>query len=213
MQIYTITYKSEQPSEYFNYFNQINSIEQKSYLFEYNPIIDIIDNFHKSKDYLGIFSWKFPYKTGIFKKKLEYILKYNPNYDIYNFCTLRFNEKYLQFSESSHPGFLELFKQLCNKLNLPVYEPKNIIYSNFFMCKKEIYKEFVTTIIKPAIHILEIDLKEKAWKSANYVSGLTSEQLKEFTGLDYYTFHTFLLERLFGQWLETKRYKIYNYKN
>lgn len=212
MQIYTITYHTEQPTEYENYFNKINSVAEKSYLFEYNVFIDIVDNYPIQSNLVGVFSWKFPYKTQIFKKKLEWIVKNNPSYEIYNLCTLKFKNKYLAFTESVHPGFMAIFKELCKDLNLPSYEPKNIIYSNFFLAKSEIYKEFVNDIIKPAIVLLETKYKKQVWNNSNY-KGLSKEQLKEFTGLDYYPFHTFLLERLFGQWLETKNYKIYNYKN
>ena len=69
--IYSIVYNNEQVIEYQRYDNShIKTIKQFSYLFEYNCIIDIIDNFNIDEDYLGIFSHKFPIKTGIFKKKL-----------------------------------------------------------------------------------------------------------------------------------------------
>ena len=73
LKIYSIVYNNEQIVEYEKYDNSnIKTIEQRSYLFEYNPIIDIIQNNNfKKDDLIGIFSWKFPYKTLIFKKKLE----------------------------------------------------------------------------------------------------------------------------------------------
>ena len=212
MQIYTITYSDNQPSEYNTYFNSINTVEEKSYLFEYNVILKILEQYTLD-DYTGVFSWKFPYKTQMFKKKLEWLFKNNPNYDVYNFCTQTFKEGYLQFTEKCHPGFLSLFSKLCKDLDLPTYEPKHTVYSNFFICKTEIYKKYANEIIIPAINLLETKYKEEAWKNANYITGLKTEELQKLTGLEYYTFHTFILERLFSQFLEKERYKVFNIKN
>jgi hypothetical protein len=49
---------------------------------------------------------------------------------------------------------------LCNDLNLKVKEPKYVVYSNFFIARTDIYKEYVNNIIKPAIELLETKYKE-----------------------------------------------------
>ena len=211
--IYSIVYDKNQIVEYEKYDNShIKTMEQKSYFFEYNVLIDVINNHNTTEDYLGIFSYKFPMKTGLFKKKLFKILEQNPNYDIYSFCSHKVNlkGKYLQFTEKVHPGFLNLFTKLCNDLELEVKEPKYIVYSNFFVCKTEIYREYVNEIIKPAIELLETKYKQEVWQDSNY-KGLEKDKLKQYTGLDYYPFHTFLLERLFSIWIENKNYKIYEH--
>ena len=211
--IYSIVYDENQLHEYEKYDNShIKSYEDKSYLFEYNCLLDIVDNFNINEDYLGIFSYKFPMKTGLFKKKLFKILEQNSNYDIYTFCPNRVKLKgqYLSFTEKVHPGFLELFIALCNDLNLKVKEPKYIVYSNFFIVRTDIYKEYINNIIKPAIELLETKYKEQVWKDSKY-QGMEKQKLKQHTGLDYYPFHTFILERLFSIWIENKNYKIYEY--
>ena len=61
IKIYSIVYNDEQIIEYQRYDNKhIKTIKDFSYLFEYNVLIDIIDNFKIDDDYLGIFSHKFP---------------------------------------------------------------------------------------------------------------------------------------------------------
>jgi hypothetical protein len=67
-----------------------------------------------------------------------------------------------------------------------------------------VYKEYVE-VLKNAIQLMDSKYTELAFKDANYQSGLTPEQLKERTGLDYYTFHTFILERLLSVWIDNKR--------
>jgi len=191
--------------EYERYDNsRIQTIEDKSYLFEYNPIVDIVDNHDVKEDYLGIFSWKFPFKSGLFKKKLLWLMKNNPDYDVYSMCNVPFKNGYLEFTEKYHPGFMDIFKPLCQDLALTVKEPKNPIYSNFFIMKTELYKDYVDTIIKPAIELLETKYKDLVWKDAKYTAGLKPENLKTFTGLDYYPFHTFVLERLVNQYIDNK---------
>lgn len=201
LKIYSIVYNSAQIVEYNTYFNSINTIEKKSYLFEYNVLIDIINNFNIDDEYLGIFSHKFPFKSGLFKKKLYWLLKNNPNFDIYGLCPQKLREQYLDFSETVHPGFKELFYPLCEDLGLKVKEPKNIIYSNFVIMKTSIYKNYVNNIIKPAIYLLETKYKDLAWKDSNY-KGLPKNQLKLYTELDYYPMIPFVLERLISIFID-----------
>lgn len=206
LKLYGICYQDGQYTEFERYDNShINSVEQKSYLFEYNSIIDILDNQEIKEEYLGIFSWKFPYKTQLSKKLVEKVFTESlktEKYDILGFCRQMYNGRYLVKTEEYHPGFTELFSLVCKDLNLVVSEPTNIVYSNMFIAKTEVYKEFINTIIKPAIELMETKYKDLAWKDANYTSGLKGEELKQQAGLDFYPFHVFILERMFSIWLE-----------
>lgn len=204
--MFSIIYNEDQLeiSEYNVFFNKINSIENKSYLFEYNPMIEIIDNY-ELKDWTGIFSWKFPLKTGVFEKKL--FKSIDDNYDIIYFCRPITN--YLKFTETHHPGFMKLFSSVCNDLGLKISEPRHVIYSNFFVARTDVYREYVSNIIKPAIDLLETKYKEQAWADSKY-KGLGKEKLNKYTGLDYYTMHTFILERLISVWIDNKKIKSIN---
>ena len=206
--IYSIVYDEQQTIEYEKYFNNINTVNMRSYLFEYNVLIDIIDNFKIDNDkYLGIFSHKFPFKTGLFKKKLYWLLENNPDFDIYGLCPqYSLKGKYLDFTEKAHPGFKELFYPLCKDLELEIREPEYVIYSNFVVMKTSIYKDYINTIIKPAIYLLETKYKDLAWKNSNY-KGLPMDQLKLHTELDYYPFFTFVLERLLNMYINNRDFK------
>jgi hypothetical protein len=210
--IYNIIYQDNQKErcEFDIYKNTVSTLEDKSYLFEYNPILDIMSK-DKEAEYVGIFSWKFIDKTGFFKKKLDYLMEENPNYDVYTICPPYadiVSAGYYKFTENYHPGFMDLFKKLCNDLNLDSREPKNIICSNFLIVKWDLYKEFIEKIIKPAIELLETKYVEQVWKDAKYCgperAGLTPDKLREFTGLEYYPFHTFILERLWSAYLQSR---------
>jgi len=207
LRIYSIVYKPEQVSEYLRYDNShIKTPDQKSYLFEYNPIIDIIDNHNIEEEYLGIFSHKFHVKTGIMRKKLLLYFQNSPGYDFYNFSKLTgIREFRPNFENESHPGFDDIFIPLCQDLGLSSSLSNDLIYENFFITKTEIYKDYVNNIIKPAIELLETKYKQLAWRNAVY---LPNKNLFRDTGLEHYTFHTFILERLVNQFILKNEYTI-----
>lgn len=171
-------------------------------------------------NYTGVFSWKFPMKTGLSADMVNHLIK-DETVDIISFCQQQFVTKqgkafkYLEFTEIVHPGFMQGFNILCDYLGLKVQEPKCVVYSNFFLAKEEIYKEYVNTILVPAVEFLEREEnKWFAWKDSGYQNrgGLKPEQLKKYTGLDYYPMMIFLLERLMSIWIDNREltYKIIN---
>jgi len=204
--IWSIAYKPDQICEYTPYLNPIKTVEEKSYLFEYNPILKLIPN--ATGKYVGCFSWKFNQKTGITKYELERVLE-KTDADVISFCFKI--PTYLKFSNKHHPGFIERFTLLCKELGLTCREPQFSVYSNFFVAKPEVYSEYVELLTK-AIRLLE-DEKYKAFANSNYKSGLDSETLYEHTGLRHYTWHTFLLERLMSIWIDNKKLKVKVYNN
>lgn len=204
--IFSIVYSQNQPCEYTCYNNShIRTVEQKSYLFEYNVFIDIVDNYDIKEEYLGIFSWKFSFKSGIFRKKLDWLLSNVPPQDVYILCKpLKY--PYITFTEAVHPGFKLRFNFLLKEIgkeNFIDKEPKHTVYSNFFISKKEIYIDFINNWIKPSIFVMENnkELNKLVMEECNY-KGLPREQLLAYTGLPYYNYITFLLERLFSFYLE-----------
>ncbi len=202
--LFSITYKDGQDVEYTEYRNKINSIEEKSYLSEYNPILDIMDNhFLDNRKYTGIFSHKFPLKSGYYKKYVEQILD-EEDADVIVFCKQIPN--YIQWSTKQHPGLGNVLQTILDKLGIELTkEPKATVYSNFFIAKTEVYKEYAK-FLKSVIYLMEHDPEIKGLVSmdAQYHSGLSKEDLKLYTGLESYTFHTFVLERLMSIWIDYK---------
>jgi hypothetical protein len=202
--LYSVTYSVDQDVEYKRINNKVCSVEEKSYLFEYNKILEYTECWETFSDisYLGYFSHKFPYKTGFYKKYVEEILD-NEDSDVITFC--KQTPTYLAWTEQQHPGFMNVFQKVCDKLDLIVSEPRCTIYSNFFVAKSHIYKEYVQ-LLQRAIDIMENDpeIRKLCWQDAQYKSGLNTEDLKKYTGLDFYTFHTFILERLISVWIDNK---------
>ena len=169
-------------------------------------------------NYTGVFSHKFPLKTGLSKDMVHFLIK-DLDVDVISFCHQEFRAKdgkafkYLEFTEIVHPGFREGFNITCDYLGLKVQEPKCVVYSNFWLAKSEIYKEYVKTILEPAIEFLEREENRWfAWKDSQYGKngGLKQPDLKNYTGLDYYPLVTFIIERLPSIWIDNKglTYKI-----
>jgi hypothetical protein len=200
--IYGICFKDSQSTEYKRIDNKVSTIAEKSYLFEYNIIL----NTPIVNDYTGFFSWKFRAKTGMNKRILFNLLK-EKNYtyfEVINLCE-PLPKPYLEFTEHNHKGFMDLFTSICSDLGLKVNEPKHTIYSNFFIAKKEVFIEY-QNLLKKAVELLETKYKKGAWTDSGY-NALTTERLKEVTGLDYYPMHTFILERLLSVWIDNKGIK------
>lgn len=210
--IKTITYDDNQVNEYEKYNNShIRTKEQKSYLFEYNPIIDIVSNLPEGVEYLGIFSWKFPQKTG-FTKNILYKTLNHYKYKDYDFINLsksfwKDTPEYLHFSYKYHPKLQELIKKLLVHLGKDIHPDRNnYTYSNFFLMKTDLWKEYIENWVKPAIEFMDNDLEY--FEDAKYITGLPTNKLQELTGLDYYTYHTFVLERLILYFMADKKLKI-----
>lgn len=204
IRVYSIVHRPNQVSEYIRYDNShIKTPGQKSYLFEYNPIIDIIDNHHIEEEYLGIFSHKFHAKTGILKKKLYHYMNNTNGFDFYGFS--KYNEILYCFSSNDyfHKGLNDILYPLCQDLDLPTNNVTDHIYENFFITKVETYREYVNSIIKPAIELLETKYKDLSWRDAGHTP---NKNLYTDTGLKYYTFHTFVLERLINFYLKKNNF-------
>jgi len=212
VKIYTITYDVNQISEYEKYDNSgVKTLEQKSWRFEYNPIIDIVSKITNEEEYLGIFSWKFSNKTG-FTKSILYKSLNHYNYKEYDFINLsksywRNTSEYLNFSYKHHPKLEELIKKVLVHLGKDIKGNRdNYTYSNFFMMKGVQWKDYVENWVKPALEFMEND--QEYFENAIYTTGLSSEKLKELTGLDHYTYHTFVLERLIIYFIADKKLKV-----
>ena len=214
VKIHTITYDVNQISEYEKYDNSgVKTLEQKSWRFEYNPIIDIVSKITNEEEYLGVFSWKFSTKTG-FTKSILYKSLNHYNYKEYDFINLsksywRNTSEYLNFSYKHHPKLEKLLKKVLVHLGKDIKGDKNnYTYSNFFMMKGVQWKDYVENWVKPALEFMEND--QEYFENAIYTTELSSEKLKELTGLDYYTYHTFVLERLIIFYTNNKNLKTLN---
>ena len=217
VKIFGITYDSSQITQYIHYDNShIKTLEQKSWRFEYNPIIDIVSNkIDNYEGYLGVFSWKFPQKTGLTKKLLAGILNEN-NYKNYDFINLSRNywkssKEYLNFSYEKHPKLKEILIKVLNNLNIEYSENlPTCSYSNFFLMETKLWKEYVNNWIIPSLNYMENEIWNEVNVDANYTSGVNKEKLLQYSGMEFYNYVTFTLERLILFYIKEKQLKVLN---
>lgn len=215
LRIYGITY-GDKKTEFTEYKN---TATEKLWRFEYNPMIDIVDN-HISDlsddDYLGIFSWKFTQKTGINKSKLERIFNNAPKLplEILNLSpVLGFDiagcGNFMNWSAKGHGETLRyLIQKCCHHVGIK-YEnnPSVIVYANQFIAPVPVYRWYMRDIIKPSLELLEGELWNYANQPANYSAGVKLAELKKHTGLSFYNYIPFVLERMVMQYIHHRQIK------
>ena len=201
LDLYSIYYQEEQ-KPYCSFkllYNPTKLTEEQSYLFEHKVILNTEVS---TEGFVGFFSWKFGIKTMIPHEKVLHVISENLNYDVINFSPPIKN--FFRFTEEVHPGFTVLFNKLCARLNLSYKETNTPIYANYFVMKGKKYDEY-KKVLQEAVLILEEEDFKDVWKDSKYKQSI---DLKQHTGLEHYTFHTFLLERLINAYIHTHNLKV-----
>lgn len=205
MRLYGITY-GKRTTDFIPYHNKATD---KLWRFEYNPMIDIVDNLCSDlpdSAVMGIFSWKFTQKTGYTAKML--IDRYNqyrhPKYQVYNLSPdLKLRKwNFMDWCEEGHKGMRYLIQCCCEHVGI-TYEnnPPVVVYANQFMAEAAVYRAYMAEVIKPCLKLLEGELWPLANRPAGYTQGLPSHELRKQTGLDFYNYIPFVLERMTMQFI------------
>jgi hypothetical protein len=183
-------------------------------LFENQVILDLQPQIEGS-DYFGVLSHKFEQKNEI---NIPFELIEKGEYDIY--CIGKnsiFNHNVLQFSTDTHGSkwrflFFSMVSEVLfnndSTLTLAVLESINKgIYQNAVICKSDIYNLYIESTLKPCSEWLEnnTSLKSLLYSKCDYNGNLNPEQLISKFGVPHYTFHTFLLERLWSLFLQANK--------
>lgn len=164
---------------------------------------------------MAVCSWKLKEKLRWFIGRPREITQelLESDYEVLSFTK---NTKYhhmLAAANAWHPGFLDIFGKLLSKIGVAMPgEVKIPIYQNAFSCKSEIYKDYVSKYLAPAMDCIEDDkeINELAMRDSKY-SDLThqsAEHLKNKIGISFYPLAPFLLERLFSVYVQNKRINV-----
>ena len=209
--IYQIVYGNNQRTEFTPF---VNNSKQKLWRFEWNPMLEICGNADwlpiPENGYLGIFSWKFQEKSGLTRDKITALLsssisELEANIDVFTACKpIQHNgyPSFMQWSEEGHKGIIYLLERCLWNIGAKYYhEPKHVVYANQFIATKAVYLDFINNWAKPSLELLEGELWPIVNKDAGYQAGLPKRELKRLTGLDFYNYLPFVMERLFSQYL------------
>lgn len=199
LNIFSITYKNEQKPQFKEFRNES---KEKLWRFEYNCMLSLERGL---TGYIGMLSWRFYEKTGYYANLIYRMIEWNKDYDIYGLAPQYYKGNYLSFTFEHHSGIEEVIRLVCARLGLEVKEPTNVIYSNYFVAKAEIFYQYLDEIITPALDYMEREI----WDLTNQDSGYEGNRkdLLQYTGLEYYNMCTFVCERLFSLWIEQKNFK------
>lgn len=198
--IYGITY-GDKTTEYTEIRNDK---PEKPWRWENEIMIRVVDNYELG-DYVGVFSWRFPLKTGFSK---SHIMSIKPGYDVYNFSRKIGVPNFMDWSDEGHKGIKGFVQKCCDHCNL-IYtnNPKHIIYANQFVATRDVYVSYINDVIKPCLELLEGPLWVHVNQDAGYTRAMDKEKLKFYTGLEFYNFIPFVCERMMMQYIFNRNLK------
>jgi hypothetical protein len=213
VELYQIYYREEQKKEMYSFatphFNDTLTL-----FFENTPIATLVSQTKAKK--IGVTSWKLrqKFKFSHFRHQDFNENHINADYDVLSLTKNSKFHRMLQAANAWHPGFMDIMKILWEKLGyrMPT-EVKYPINHNFFIAKTEIYQDYVTHLLQPAMDLMITDetLNKLCMQDSRYLQlekGANTENLKRDLGLDYYPMFPFICERLFPMWCEMKRIKV-----
>ena len=227
VKVYQIYYDEDSKQrlelEYIPYFNNPTSI-----FFESKVICDLIDKgAHKHSEWFGVVSHKLRKKVHQSKfwgrtianrsirkfspKEFEVYIR-SSGADIASFCK---HPPHMVFpwAEKYHKGICKATAALVKKLGYKVwYDQKStqVIYFNYFVAKPQIYEDFVSTLLQPAIEIMwkNPDVKALCNVNSKYPKPVPVS-VRDQTGYDYWPMFPFIAERLINLYL-LKNYNKFN---
>lgn len=182
--------------------------------FESKIIHDFVKKHGTGDDYFGILSHKFFNKNiRVTQDKIQKAI--DDDIDCISFFSKYKSHDLLKCADNWHPGFSKLFHELCKASGLPVYNGKTwkiIIYQNAFICRSEIYKDYVDNWLSPFIEVMESDaFKERLWIDSGYhrknESDIKATLIRDL-GVDYYPLHSFVCERLPNLYFQHHKYSL-----
>lgn len=141
----------------------------------------------------GLLSWKLKSKNRL---RIENIREIIDHHDAYAFKVIKHDVR----KDNKHPNFDEMFGELLEGIGLDRdIRPQKGFYQNAIVARPQIWNDYCKTLLLPAMEFLDNAkgaYREKLYKDPGYPA-VINEGLKKLN-LSHYTYHTFLLERLWS---------------
>jgi hypothetical protein len=150
-------------------------------------------------DWVGHITYS--YKTKIpafdFEKVVEW---YSETVDVIGLFKCSSTVNMYVKTEKHHKGFMRIWTRLIHLLgygDVRKYPEPIEFYRNYWIMRKELFLKY-SEVVKRAMELMEEDdvLREWANEDSSYVGNNSTEVLLEVSGYPYYTFHSFIIERL-----------------
>lgn len=214
-ELYQIYYREEQKEELYPfaipYYNEGLTI-----FFENQVIVDVV--LASKAEKIGVCSWKLRQKqrwnVGGGREITEELI--NSDYEVLSFTKNSKSHQMLNAAEIWHPGFKASLAKILDKIGIPMpLEVKYPINMNHFMALDEIYTDYVTHYLIPAMYVMKNDdeCHALAMADSNYTAlakkdAASPERLYSLIGMTYYPMAPFLLERLFPIYCHNKNINV-----
>lgn len=135
-------------------------------------------------------------------------------YDVLSLTKNTRHHQMLDAAETWHKGFKALFADILAAIGIRhMGNPMYPIYSNHFIAKTQIYKDYVNEMLDPAMKVMAEQFEERLMIDSQYsklkkASEEDIKNLKEKLGVPYYPMHAFICERFFSQWINKKELNV-----
>ncbi len=214
-EFYQIYYKDEHKEKLYPfavpYYNQVLTP-----YFENRCISDLVKASTASK--VSVCSWKLKEKLkwNVGKCRDITLELLESDYDVLSFTKNSHDHKMMGLMEVWHKGSKAAMQKLVEGIGHKwPWEVKIPIYQNHQISKREIYLDYVTTYLDPAIKFMEEDpemnkiaFSDSKYSEINKKGCITSQELMEKIGMSYYPLAPFLLERLFSVYVHNQKINV-----
>lgn len=208
-ELFQIYYKPEQKSKIYPWATPIYN-EGLTIFFENEKIKEVVDKFEGEK--VGVCSWKLSSKMRkgdcLTKERIQ------GNYEVLSFTRNSERHRMIDMLRVWHPKSIETLDLLWAKLGYKrPNEAKHPIYQNHWVGKTEIYKDYVTNFLSPAMELTMKDeqLHNLMLSPSNYGTLSKDADLKSVKmklGLSEFPLSPFILERCPSLWFTMKKINV-----
>jgi hypothetical protein len=212
-ELYQLFYKDEQKEKLLPFAIPYKT-EGLTIFFENDWISKLVSESNAEK--VGVTSWKLRDKmrarVGLrVPLSLEVL---NSDYEVLSLTKNSKKHTMLAHLYHWHPSSKQAMELLWQKLGFKLCgEVKNPIYQNHYVAKREIYSDYVTNFLNPAMELIKTDeelnklmMSESNYGKLNREADIRSVKAK--LGINWYPLCPFILERCPSAYFDLKGYKI-----
>lgn len=222
LDFWQIIYKLEQKGHCYPFAKVWLNARCTEY-FENSVICELVPR--STADFISVCSWRLKEKrqqgwTPVILKNEELTLERieENDFDIAILTPFDSAHNTMLMSSSWHgKAWDDAISALRSFIEIPTELIGNAIYQNHFIARREIYQQYVSECLAPAISFMEgkavfrtaSGYREKKTRGGK-LKDQELERLLQGFGLSDYPIGVFVLERLFRIWIDNKKYRIIN---
>ena len=168
--------------------------------------------------YYGVVSHKFYKKIH---KSSDFVLRKMEqdgyNAEVYSFFNSNPKVNVVNQAEMWHKGFVDIYNVINSRMGWGLdFSDSNMlmdpIFSNHWIAKREVFDDYCKNFLIPVTDLMDKSklLKELCFADSGYISRekASPERCMSVFGRPYYTFHPFILERLFPVFCYIRQTKV-----